>query len=104
MNTFQTQIEANFVGKYDNYSIDIEEYFDDEGNQGALRMVEDGTQLFAIYSYDTNEFFSGTSGESGSVSAIDGWILVLSVTRNGILSINIFNIVITGWNDRDLFI
>ncbi|XP_064606245.1 uncharacterized protein LOC135471113 [Liolophura sinensis] len=78
LDTFQTQIEANFVGKYDNYSIDIEEYFDDEGNQGALRMVEDGTQLYAIYSYETNEFFSGTSDSDCTTTN-------LSATANNIL-------------------
>lgn len=59
-NTFQTIVEANFINTQ--VSMDVKEYFDDTTNRGAYVLKTGGSELFMVYSYDTNELFQGSTG------------------------------------------
>ncbi|XP_064605994.1 uncharacterized protein LOC135470876 [Liolophura sinensis] len=57
-NTFQTIVEANFINTQ--VSMDVKEYFDATANRGAYVLKTGGSEIFMVYSYDTNELFQDT--------------------------------------------
>ncbi|XP_046329397.2 uncharacterized protein LOC124113180 isoform X1 [Haliotis rufescens] len=50
---WSVRIEANFLDS--NYSMDMQEYYDDVGNRGAVIQWVEGVQTKLIFLYDTNE-------------------------------------------------
>ncbi|XP_071098828.1 uncharacterized protein [Haliotis cracherodii] len=50
---FSVRVEANILDK--NYTTDIEEWYDEVNNRGAIDQFEIGVEAIAIYDYDLNE-------------------------------------------------
>ncbi|XP_065930578.1 uncharacterized protein [Magallana gigas] len=59
-NTFSAHVQCVIMNK--NRTTDIHEWFDESLNEGRVRQLQEGIQLDAWYSYNTNEFIAYVPG------------------------------------------
>lgn len=53
---FTAHVEATIVNK--NYSMLLTEYYDNEANKGAVKIVRNGRTSYSIYNYNYNEMMA----------------------------------------------
>lgn len=69
-NTFSAHVQCVIMNK--NRTTDIHEWFDETLNEGRVRQLQEGIQLDAWYSYNTNEFIAYVPGGGESTDVKGG--------------------------------